>query len=363
MKILYIITKSELGGAQMHVSQLMHAMVAKGHTVGIVSHPGGWLETIAKEIGVQFFPITTFSNAYNPLKLFSSVRKLQKVAREFSPDIVSCHSSGAGFFWRIGNRRKLPTVYTAHSWAFTKGAPFFRKMVAIIAEKIVSRYTNKIICVSEYDRALALQYKIAAPEKLVTIHNGVPIGELSTVNTHDKVKIISVGRLAYPKEYELLIKSFAQLPTTIRQQAAVEIIGGGPLRNILKEKIHLVGMEQQIVLLGEKKPEEIEKLLHFADIFVLLSKHEGFPMTILEAMSAGLPVIASNVGGIPEAVTDSCGILVENTNKSIVLALEQLIIDTIRRKKLGSSARARVEEFFSIQLFLEKTEHVYRDIQ
>ncbi len=358
MKILYVITKSEIGGAQMHVWQLMKGMIAQGHTVGLVSFPGGWLEGEARNMGAQFFPNTSFSNAYNPFAVFASIRKLRAIARTFTPDIACCHSSGAGFFWRLGIRNKIPTTYTAHSWAFTRGAPFIRKIIAIIAEKIVARYTSKIICVSEFDRQLALRYRIAPAGKLVTIHNGVSVTDEVTHTPHSPLNIVSIGRLAYPKEYELLIDAF----TTVSSDATLTIVGNGPMYAALSAQIRSLELEQKVTILTDKKPQDIAGVLATADIFILLSKHEGFPMTILEAMSAGLPVIASNVGGIPEAVTSGCGIVVSNTKLSVVQALKTLISDREKSILYGVHARARAQDMFSVEQFLQKTEAVYREV-
>lgn len=358
MKILYVITKSEIGGAQMHVSQLMRGMIAQGHTVGLVSYPGGWLEHEARSMGAQFFPNTSFSNAYNPFAVFASIRKLRAIARTFTPDIACCHSSGAGFFWRLGIRNKIPTTYTAHSWAFTTGAPFSRRIIAIIAEKIVARYTSKIICVSEYDRQLALRYGITSRNKLVTIHNGVVLMPEVVRTPHTPVRVLSIGRLAYPKEYGLLIEAF----TTVSSDASLTIVGNGPMYTALTTQIRSLGLEQKVTTLTEKKPQDIAGILATADIFILLSKHEGFPMTILEAMSARLPVVASRVGGIPEAIDPTTGILVGNSIGDVREALTTLIIDETLRLRMGNTARQRAESEFSIDQFLQRTLQVYEEV-
>ena len=169
MKILYSITKSEIGGAQVHVLELAKFMKNSEHEVGIVSFPGGWLENEAHKYDIEFFTNPYFANSFNPFRLLKSFSLIDKVVEEFNPDIVHCHSSFAGLITRLVVRNKIPTIFTAHSWAFTDGASLFRKIIAPISERFVSKYTSKIICVSDYDRKLALRYKIASPEKLTTI--------------------------------------------------------------------------------------------------------------------------------------------------------------------------------------------------
>lgn len=345
MKILYVITKSEIGGAQMHVRQLVEYMVTKGHTVHVMSTPGGWLEYETQKHSATFHPNPYFGNTLNPLRLVKAKNLIKKTIREINPDLVSCHSSVAGLLTRIVVKKRVPTIFTAHSWAFTAGAPLWRRIAMSIAERYVARYTNKIICVSEYDRQLALMYHIAPENTLVTIHNGVPIPPLQEKKVHEQVHILSIGRLAYPKEYSLLISAFKTLPPAVRAQAHLTIVGDGPLREMLTEQ---VGDTDCITLAGRKTPVETQAFLQDSDIFMLLSKHEGFPMTILEAMAVGLPVIASRVGGIPEQVDSETGILVSNTNDTLVSALSTLILNTEKRKIMGAHGKEKItRNFFS----------------
>lgn len=363
MKILYLITKSELGGAQTHVYQLIKHMKEQGHDVALASYPGGWLEERARELGVSFYANPFFANSYNPFHALRALRTIQRAVNDFSPDIVHCHSSAAGFFGRLVIRGRIPTVFTAHSWAFTDGAPLLRKIVAIIAEKMVSGFTDRIICVSQFDKALALRYRIAPHRKLSVIYNGVEeIRALPEKAEKEKTRILFVGRLAYPKKVSLLIESFGSLPDAVRRNAVLTIVGDGPEKESLCRLIKEKGLESEVALLGAREHREVIRLMQASDMFVLLSKHEGFPMTILEAMAAGLSVIASGVGGIPEQIDDSCGIVVSNERQAVTSALYKLITDAGKRAVMGSAARKRAEENFSLPLFLKKTETVYREL-
>ncbi len=362
MNILYVITKSELGGAQVHVRQLLADMVQKGHSVSLMSSPSGWLEEEALKLGVVVFPNSYFANTINPVRLFRAAKRVHSVVQTLQPDSISCHSSFAGFLTRVVVRGNIPTIFTAHSWAFTEGASAGRRLLARMAERIVSRYAKKIICVSRYDRELAVRYDIAPAEKLITIHNGVALEELPIKKEQGVVEIVSIGRLAYPKEYELLIESFAALPKMLQEQSRLRIVGGGPLHGALEKTIRRLGMETYIHLEREQRPEKVKELLHTADIFILLSKHEGFPMTILEAMSAGVPVIASRVGGIPEICTEGAGITVPNEESAITGALKELIGSPSKRMQMGAIARKQIEESFSEELFLQKTQAVYQAV-
>lgn len=357
MKILYSITKSEIGGAQVHVLELAKFMKNSGHQVGIVSFPGGWLESESLDKGIEFFANPYFSNSFNPFRILKSFSFVNNLIHSFKPDIVHCHSSFAGVITRLVVGNRIPTIFTAHSWAFTGGASSFRKIIAPISEKIVSKYTKKIICVSDYDKQLALRYKITSPEKLITIYNGIDSGNNLSQKQNSNT-FISVGRLAYPKEFELLIESFvrANLPNK-----KLEIVGEGSDKEKILEKIKSLKAEDKVFVLGKLSQQEVRKKLSESSVFILISKHEGFPMTILEAMSTGLPVIASKVGGVPEEIDESCGILVSNNAEEISTAITKLSEENTN-KKMGEASKRKFEANFTLEKFLSKTKKVYDEV-
>ncbi len=354
MKILYVITKSEIGGAQTHVRDLAAHMKTMGNAVAIMAAPDGWLENEATKLGIRFYPNQYFGNSFNPLRLLKANTILRKTLFDFQPDLVHAHSSFAGFLARFVIRGSIPTIFTAHSFAFTDGAKWTRKIIAPIAERIAAKWTSKIICVSEYDRGLALRYKIAPAEKLVVIHNGVADAKIETICEE---KIISVGRLAYPKEFVLLLQAYKASGVTM----TIEIIGDGPDREKIEQEIKRLDLGSRVTLLGSLESDEVRRELAKSCAFILISKHEGLPMTILEAMAAGLPIIASRVGGVPEEVNPDCGILVENNIGEIANALKSISNEQARRR-CGAAARARYEREFTLELFLKKTEDVYREL-
>lgn len=356
MRILYSITKGEIGGAQVHVAQLAKFMKDSGHAVAILAAPDGWLENEATKLGVRFYPNPYFSNSFNPFRILKSFSFVKKIVSEFSPDVIHAHSSFAGIVTRLTVRNRVPTIFTAHSFAFTDGASLFRKIIASVSERFAARFTAKIICVSEYDRQLALRYKIAPAEKLITIYNGVE--GVKEPSSEKERTFLCVGRLAYPKEYLLLIKAFT---STGLSDSKLVIVGEGPDREKIESKIKRLKFEERVIIMGELSQTEVREEMRKAACFVLISKHEGLPMTILEAMSAGLPIIASNVGGIPEEIDKSCGILVRNTKEDITSALQKLSNPFVQ-KEMGEASRKKFEDNFTLEKFLTETEKVYKSV-
>jgi len=392
MKILYIITKSEAGGAQTHVSQLSQYMMGKGHYVAIMANPeGGYIQRvlaisnfqfpISKQIPnsksqitnrIKFYPNPYFRNSYNPVLGLKAMREVKKVVEDFKLDIVHCHSTVAGFWTRLALRQaqgKPVVIFTAHGWGFTEGAPFLRKNLVILAEKLVAKFCDKIICVSEYDKELALKHKIAKPGKLIVIHNGVEIDKVKiekckAKNYTSKVKIVFVGRLSKPKDPLLLLKAFNLLTQDLKEKSEILMVGDGEKRKELERFIEENKLDEKVKLLGVLPRENVFQTLGESDIFVLTSNYEGFPMTILEAMSCGLPVIASDVGGVREAVNEDNGFLIQRGNKEgFKKALVKLIENPDLRKRMGQNARKRAEKEFSLEKMLEKTFKVYQSFE
>ena len=363
MKILYLITKTEEGGAQTHVAQLVRYFTDQGNEVGVLSYPGGWLENEVVSLGADFYPNIYFANSYNPFRLFRAVGEIQKTVKQFQPDIVACHSSMASFLGRVTIRNKVPTVFTVHGWGFNNYVGILSKTIALIAEKVAARYCEKVICVSEFVKELAVVHKVVAPEKCAVIYNGIEkLGKIKEHSENELLKIVFVGRLAAPKEPEILIKAYQSLEFRFLEKTELLIIGNGPQEEQLK---FIVGKDTpgKITFLGRVPRKEVVLLLEKSDIFVLATKWESFGLTALEAMSIGLPVIVSNVGGLKEVVDDKSGILVESGNvREMKRALEKLVGDQELRISLGENGRKRAFEKFSVETMFQKTEKLYKEI-
>ncbi len=365
MKIFYLITKSETGGAQTHIYQLSKYFSEKKDEVAVMSSPGGWLEKEVKKLKIKFYPNEYLSNTLNPIKNFLAIKKIKEAISDFKPDLVSCHSTKAGFLGRLAIRNKIPTIFTAHGWGFTSGAPFWRKLL-ILCEKLVSQFCQRIICVSEFDKQLALKYKISQPEKAIVIHNGVEINEIQNLNQFKipPIKIIFLGRLAKPKDPLLLLKAFSEISPHLKRDVEVFIIGDGPQKKEIEKflKQQKECFLEKVKLLGELPREEIFELLKRSQIFVLTSHWEGFPRSILEAMTYGLAIIASDVGGVKEIIED-CGILIKrNDKKGLKESLFKLLKSPQLIQEMGEKARQKVKENFSLEKMLKKTEEIYSDL-
>ena len=360
MRILYIITKSEAGGAQTHIAQLSRALIARGDSVVVMSAPGGWLEKEIISLGGTFIAVPQFSNSYNILRLFSIQKVVDTALCDWKPDIVSCHSGFAGFMGRLAVRNRAPVIFTAHGWSFSPGAPFFQRVASLTAEVLAAPLCRKIVCVSHYDRIIALGTHLIPKTKLVVIRNGaeVPSGEISPRRALRR--IVYVGRLASPKRPIELLEALQLLSETVRDEIAVDIAGDGPDRAMLESYAKTNGLSN-MHFLGEQSREQIFALLDRSDLMVLPTQKEGLPRSIIEALIHGVPVAATNVGGVSELVTKDTGFLLplEDGGKSLAEIIELLHADPERFQRLSVQSAAYARKNFSLERVLSETFALY----
>lgn len=362
MNIAHIITRSDsIGGAQVHVRDIAMAMQVKGHRVHVlVGGEGPFVEDFASR-GLPVHVVHNLIRALNPVKDSVAFLDLRRAIRELAPDLVATHSSKAGWLGRlVAGTLGIPVVFTVHGWSFTEGVPKNKQRLYRTAERLAAPMANRIITVSEFDRELALRHRITTPEKLIAIHNGVPdISELYHATTDQQPpQIMMVARMDEPKDHETLLAALAGLKHT---QWGLHLVGDGPLRSDYERRVDELGLSDKVAFWGSRK--DIPELLATAQVFVLSSKWEGFPLTILEAMRAGLPVIASDVGGVKEAVVDGeTGFLVPRQDAYTMRSrLETLIECPSLRQEFGKAGRERYERLFTLEKMVEDTMGVYEE--
>jgi glycosyltransferase involved in cell wall biosynthesis len=357
MKILYVITKSEFGGAQSVVMSLLEAHVRRGDSVALLTDRNGWLLVEAKKLGVIAYTNRFFSNSKNPITHILALWETKKIIKECNPEIISSHSFAGGVQARLANLWSRPLVHTAHGISFTKGVPLWRKLVSILWEGGLGLIcTDALIAVSENDRNTIAQTLPFLSKKLHVIHNGVhiPFQEASFAN--EKIHIAYVARMAVPKTPWQVLKTFSQLSKNMREKYKITFVGEGNYIARLKS-FSMTISSLEVSFVGFKNKEEFYKLN--PDILVFTSRWEGFPMVILEAMAFGLPVIASDVGGVREVVDSSVGWLLPKGTHKEISEMKELFTQISENKSIlvqkGHNARVRIKNNFTVEKMVEET--------
>jgi glycosyltransferase involved in cell wall biosynthesis len=363
VRLAYVITRADaVGGATIHVRDLARAMLDLGHEVRVFVGGSGPVTEQLGEVGVPFVPLEWLGRPVHPYRDLRAYRELRRAVRAFRPDLVSTHTAKAGWLGRAAARaERIPSVYTPHGWAISDRISMRQGVIYTVAERIAAPWADAIVCVSESEKALALEKRVAPPEKLHVIHNGVRDvpAELLARPGVEPVTIVSVARLEAPKDHRTLLRAAAQaadLPWRL------EVVGEGPLLPELQREANRLGISGRVEFGGYQA--DTPAILSRSSIFLLCSRSEGFPRSILEAMRAGLPVIASDVGGVGEAVIDGLtGILVPAGDApAVARALRRLLTSASDRERMGSAGRQRYRERFEFNCMLNNTLGLYATI-
>jgi glycosyltransferase involved in cell wall biosynthesis len=347
-RLLVLITLAEPGGAQESVSLLLPALVER-FDVTLAAHGSGPLSESAREAGVPFVELRHVRRPINPWHDLLGLIELFRLCRRLRPDIVHAHSSKAGALGRLAAALAgVPIrVFTVHGWAF--GAyEGLQGRCYLSLERWLSRLTTSVVCVSVAVRELGLAARACQPGQTVVIHNAVDVASFPELRRGPgSPRVISVGRFAFPKDFDTLASALAR----IRLDYRAVLVGDGPELLQVSAALRRHGLIPRVELLGARR--DVPHLLASADIFVLSSRSEGFPVSILEAMAAGLPVLASDVGGVAEAVVDGeTGSLVPAGDAAaLARALERLLADPALRSRLGERGRERARRFFDVETF------------
>jgi glycosyltransferase involved in cell wall biosynthesis len=360
MKIAYLLTLSDsIGGAAIHVRDMASAIQARGHDVTVMVGGNGMLVDLLRERNLRVVSISSLRRALSIVGDLAAYQEIKSTLRQLRPDLVSIHSSKAGILGRMaGASLGIPAVFTVHGWSFTDGLPLRQRYPAVLAERFAARYGRLIITVSNHDRELAVRYSIDRPERIVAIQNGMPDNP-AAMRAHPGAlapRLIMVARFQPQKDHATLLSALAEL----RQYSwALDLVGDGPGRSAVESLLHTLGLEDRVRVLGYSN--DVAKLLSESDLFVLTSKWEGLPLSILEAMRAGLPVIATDVGGVSESVDHGVtGFVVQRSSVSALKeALHPLLTSAELRRAMGARGRARYEECFTFERMVERTLQAY----
>jgi len=380
--ILYIITKSVWGGAAKYVFDLATHLPKDKFTMTVAAGGKGKFAQKIIEQKIPYFTISNFQRRINPFKDFFAFFEILSLLFQLKPDVIHVNSSKAGgltgvaaLFYKLLTSRQLRLIFTAHGWAFNEDRPNWQISLIKFFSKLTALFYNKIICVSQYDQKTALKNKIAPADKLITIHNGLDIEEISFLSRGEAQKRL-LGKVSLPAG-ELVIGTIAEwtknkglfylLEATREQKDAFQfnlvLIGSG--ENPDREKIYDFVKKHNLknIYLFEWLPDAASYLKGF-DIFVLPSIKEGLPYTILEAILAEVPIIATEVGGVPEIIKNNLsGLLIKPKNPELLgEKILYLINNPAIAQKMAKKAKEKIVKEFTLEKMLQETAKIYQSL-
>lgn len=289
------------------------------------------------------------------LKNIAAYKQLKKVMEEGHFDLVHCHTPMGGALARIAAHctGTNPVIYTAHGFHFYKGAPIINWLCYYPVEKILSKYTDVLICINreDYERAKKKFYA----KKVVLIPGvGIDVKRIQDVTVDCKKKrkelrikqdqkvLLLVGEMTKNKNHQLLIKAVQKLHD---DRVVAVFCGHGKEEQHLRELAKKLHVEQQVRFLGYRK--DVLEIYQMADIFVFPSLREGLSVAVMEAMASGKAVVCSDIRGNRDLIVDNLGgNLVEGYNiNDYVEAIEKLLNDKEKREKCGQYNKIAVQNY------------------
>lgn len=369
-RLLHIITLSEWGGAQQVCYDIVTNLDNSKYVAEVACAPGGKLVSKLKEQKVTVHTIDCLKRDIAPLKDLEALIRLYQLIRKGRYNVIHCHSTKAGILGRFAGwaARTAKIYFTVHGWGFYNVGEYGRIYSLLVnLEKLAAKVTDKMICVSENDKIEGLKREIGPEDKFKVIHNGISWKDSNPKSLRKKINakesdivFLMVARLAYQKNPLLFLKS-AKKVVKNHQQVKFVLIGDGPLYSKCEQFIIANQLEKHATLLGFR--EDVRELLPDADVFVLSSRFEGLPLTIIEAMFAGLPIIATEVGGTDELVQNGInGFLTRPNNiEDLSKKMSYLIKNPQELNNMGKKSRKIAYNNFTINEMIQQYEKLYAE--
>jgi glycosyltransferase involved in cell wall biosynthesis len=358
VRIVQLITgAADFGGAQAHVRDLAIGIRAARHECIVITGPPDGLFTEqlrAQRIEVCILP--SFGKSLHPIRDLSAFFELLAMLRKLRPDLVAAHTAKAGFLGRVACALlRIPCVFTPHGWSIVNRATGKINHIFKALERLGGMLGSGVITVCRDERETGRISGLVKPEKLFCVYNGIPDCSVRSKSS-EALRIVMVARFHKQKDHATLLRALARLDD---YPWRLSLVGSGPLMEETRQLADSLGMAHRVDFLGERK--DTADILSGSAIFVLSTFYEAFPISILESMRAGLPVVATKIGGIPEAVSDGfSGFLVPPGRDDLMAeSLERLFLDPSLRERFGLNGREIFLERFTDKQMILRTLEVY----
>jgi len=374
MRICHVITKPELGGAQLSTLNLILNLPKDKYQISVITSPCGILKREFKSlenVTSYFSPFLTRS--LNPIVDILALIHIFTIYRRNRFKIIHTHSSKAGIIgrWAALFTRTPVILHTVHGWPFNDYQPVLAKRFYIFLERVTAVFTTKIICVSKKDIETGLKYKIAPREKFVLIKYGIPLHRFKNpgcdkagkkrelgINNDDPV----IGMISCLKPQKSPLDYINACIDVHGKMPGINflLVGDGVLRKRCKSELSKSLMNGRFIFTGWRR--DISEVLDIIDIVVLTSKWEGLPVAVIEALSKGKPVVATDTGGIRELVKD--GVTGYITRPGEYRDTADRILSMLKDRssviRMGEEASKSIDGSFDISVMAYDMDNLYR---
>jgi glycosyltransferase involved in cell wall biosynthesis/ribosomal protein S18 acetylase RimI-like enzyme len=373
VRLLHVIGESRYGGIVRIILGLSRVAQAEGWQVDVLT-TDPVIQKVVTQHGLGLVNLDVIRREIRPLWDLGGLFRLRQFLRREAYHIVHTHTSKGGFVGRLAARLAgTPViVHTAHGFAFHEGSPSTSRLFYSALERVASNWCDRIVSVSEFHRDWAIQLGICASRTIMAIPNGVAeaarnhrVGSMELRSQlgaqPGQLLILSISRLAADKGLNDLIEATALLPPTARHIHVV-IAGDGPASDQLKRLANTLAVTDRVTFTGFR--EDVGDLLGACDLVILPSLREGLSMSLLEAMAAGKPIIATSIGSQKEVASHGeMALLVPPANPPALRnAILRLAGDLSLMTRLGANARAVYESSYTESRMLHAYSELYVEL-
>lgn len=369
-RIFLCITLAQQGGAQSFVLKLAKYLQGHGHEISVIAGEGGWLKDRCQEQNIGFLAISSLKREISPVDDWKATQELTRLFQQEKPDVVQLNSTKMGIIGAYAARKaRVPrVVYRIGGWVFLEQLPLWKKWMYEHLEKISARWKDVIICVHPGDKDVALNAGIKPRERIVAIPNGIDTDRFerelrdrsaarNRFNLNDEDIVFgSIANFFPPKNLPQYMEACAlvaeQLP-----KAKFLIIGDGLERSLIEKQRDAYQLQDRVLLPGAI--ENAPSLLRAFDVYVLPSSKEGMATSLLEAMAAGLPIVATDVGAAAWMLDNGrCGWLSPYHDMKALAENMLRAYASLPENERGLAAKEKALHDFPIARTLQRTEEI-----
>ncbi|HKP18582.1 MAG TPA: glycosyltransferase family 4 protein [Gaiellaceae bacterium] len=378
-----MIARLNMGGPALHVAYLTAGLEDRGYdtllVAGEVSLGEESMEYVAEALGVTVAPLAHLHRDISPVRDVLATFRLARLMREHRPHILHTHTAKAGAVGRLaallaGRARPPIVVHTFHGHVLRGYFGRFWTAVFCVLERLLARVTDALVAVSPEVRDELVAYGVAPASKFAVIRLGIQLEERLAADgdaraearrvmgvADDEFLVGWIGRMTGVKRTGDVLRGFRLLRER-GVDARLCMVGDGPDRQRIEAQAAELGIVRDCLFPGYQ--EEVGQFFSAFDVFVLTSGNEGTPVTAIEALAGGCPVVATRVGGVPDVVRDGeDGFLVEpEAVEELAERLEHLARDPELRSRLGAAGHARVLPRYSVDRLIDDVDRLYRDL-
>jgi glycosyltransferase involved in cell wall biosynthesis len=360
MRVLHVIARLNVGGTARYITQLANELPKHGIEVFLATGfvQGAEVEDESAK-SIDIIRIPSMGRSINPIKDHLARKQLERVIAEVKPDIIHTHTFKAGYVVRT-KKQQVPVVHTFHGHLLDDPQfSGFKSKVIIKVERMLAKKSARLVTVGRRVADELLQQHIGKKEQYVNIPPGVVA--LDITPREEAMKNLSLSDNGQP-----IIGWIARVTGVKNPKLALEVAdsmpdiqfvmaGGGDLLDQVT-----AAAPSNVSVIGWAKAED---LFGVSDIILSTSENEGMPVALIEAQLAGKPVVATDVGSVPEVILNhETGIVTNKNAGSIALALEALILDKTTRDEMGRLATARAQALFSVERMINAHLFLYKSI-